>query len=495
MNITKTILAALLCCAALAACHHDDHDHDHHAHILLSAYTDLHELFVEMSPLEEGEEAHVVCRVTRLADFKPIEGGRLAVSLSVDGAKTACEPVNAENPGEFHLHITPSKKGNATLVFTLTGSSPDTFTIDSLRVFDNEEEAHEDAEAREVTGANTVAFTKTMSWGIDFATAEVALEQVGTVIRTVSQVLPSQGDETIVVAKTAGVVHIADRSLTEGCAVSAGKVLCRVDASSTANDNLAAKQQQQLAELQRAKGEYERVKALREDRLALESELAAAKAAYETALAAYNALQKGFAQGVQTVTAPRGGFLKQLMASNGQYVEAGTPLAVITQSRTLQLKAEVPSSYYPDLKNVCGANIVMRDATVTLAQLGGRMLSYGHQVDTASPLVPVVFEINNTVDLLPGTFVETFILTRGDRQALCVPAEAIMEEMGTHSVFVQLTPELFEKRQVNIGVTDGVRTEVLTGVALGERVVGKGAVSLKLQQAVGDVDPHAGHNH
>lgn len=131
----------------------------------------------------------------------------------------------------------------------------------------------------------------------------------------------------------------------------------------------------------------------------------------------------------------------------------------------------------------------------SLDDLGGRLLSYGKSVESNQPLLPVLFEVNNSAQLLPGTFVEMFIQCRKEGTALTVASDAIVEEMGSFFVFVQLTPEFFEKRNVTLGVTDGQRTEIISGVKPGERVVTKGAVLVKLSQASGALDAHAGHVH
>ena len=51
------------------------------------------------------------------------------------------------------------------------------------------------------------------------------------------------------------------------------------------------------------------------------------------------------------------------------------------------------------------------------------------------------------------------------------------------------------KREVKIGQTDGVRTEILSGLNGQERVVAKGAVLVKLAQATGSLDAESGHAH
>jgi len=99
------------------------------------------------------------------------------------------------------------------------------------------------------------------------------------------------------------------------------------------------------------------------------------------------------------------------------------------------------------------------------------------------------------VGLLSGSFVEMFIKTQTNTQVVTVPNEAIVEEMGVFFVYVQITPEFFEKRPIRKGATDSVRTEISEGIAAGERIVSKGAIFVKLAQASGVLDAHSGHVH
>lgn len=135
------------------------------------------------------------------------------------------------------------------------------------------------------------------------------------------------------------------------------------------------------------------------------------------------------------------------------------------------------------------------DKVYTLDDLNGRLVSYGKSVETNSPLLPVVFQVDNTAEMLPGSFVEMYIRTRGEQSVITVPNVSLVEEMGNYFVYVQLTPEYFEKREVKIGQTDGVRTEILSGLNGQERVVAKGAVLVKLAQATGSLDAESGHAH
>ena len=62
-------------------------------------------------------------------------------------------------------------------------------------------------------------------------------------------------------------------------------------------------------------------------------------------------------------------------------------------------------------------------------------------------------------------------------------------------MFVQVTPERFEKRLIQTGETDGILTEVTGGLKDSERIVTKGAMLIKLAQATGALDAHSGHVH
>ena len=94
-----------------------------------------------------------------------------------------------------------------------------------------------------------------------------------------------------------------------------------------------------------------------------------------------------------------------------------------------------------------------------------------------------------------GGFVELYLKTQSSTQALTISNAALLEEQGIYFVFVQVHPELFEKREVKVGVCDGLKTEIIKGINPQDRVVTKGAILVKLAQATGTLDAHSGHVH
>ena len=180
---------------------------------------------------------------------------------------------------------------------------------------------------------------------------------------------------------------------------------------------------------------------------------------------------------------------------NGDYVPVGQPIFSIIRSEKLYLKADVQPRFASVLGDIKSANIRANGRTFTLDELNGKVISYGKSTNTDNYLIPVTLQMNSNSFFVPGSFVEIYLKTITRNNSLTIPNTAILEEQGNFFVLVQVNPELFEKRAIKLGVTDGLKSEVLGGISANDRVVTKGAIMVKLAQASGALDPHAGHVH
>ena len=398
-----------------------------------------------------------------------------------------------EVQGIYRFCVRAEAEGEANLVFSADGQRASI----PVRVFGSASEASEYAESLEVRSSNGAVFPKEKSWSVDFATEEAVLEPFGQVIRATSRVQPSQEEVFTVSALTDGVVSIGAKALVEGREVRKGETLCIVKGSGTADENLATKYARAEADYNFARNEYERKKALASDRIVSESELRQAEAAFEIAKAVFENLKGNFDASGQSAKSPIEGFVTSVSVSNGQFVRAGDPIATVSRSRSLLVVAEIQPRYSACLKDICGATFKDMDSgrIWTLDELGGKVVSYGKSVSSDSPLIPVTFSVPNKGGFIPGSFLQTRIITRSETPAITLPTTSLIEEQGNYFVYRQLTPEYFEKTPVTIGASDGLRTEIRSGLSAGERVVSKGAMFVKLAQASGALDPHAGHNH
>lgn len=399
----------------------------------------------------------------------------------------------SEVQGIYRFCVRAEAEGEANLVFSADGQRASI----PVRVFGSASEASEYAESLEARSSNGAVFPKEKSWSVDFATEEAVLEPFGQVIRATSRVQPSQEEVFTVSALTDGVVSIGAKALVEGREVRKGETLCIVKGSATADENLATKYARAEADYNFARNEYERKKALASDRIVSESELRQAEAAFEIAKAVFENLKGNFDASGQSAKSPIEGFVTSVTVSNGQFVRAGDPIATVSRSRSLLVVAEIQPRYSACLKDICGATFKDMDSgrIWTLDELGGKVVSYGKSVSSDSPLIPVTFSVPNKGGFIPGSFLQTRIITRSETPAITLPTTSLIEEQGNYFVYRQLTPEYFEKTPVTIGASDGLRTEIRSGLSAGERVVSKGAMFVKLAQASGALDPHAGHNH
>jgi len=82
-------------------------------------------------------------------------------------------------------------------------------------------------------------------------------------------------------------------------------------------------------------------------------------------------------------------------------------------------------------------------------------------------------------------FVETRILISNNPQALVIPRKSIAYKENQPFVFVfQPQSRQVQKRDIQVGITEGDMVEVLSGLQEGEMVVSVGTESLKDQMRV-----------
>lgn len=358
------------------------------------------------------------------------------------------------------------------------------------------EHNHEEDSEDEHSGENAIAFHIEQQEKIDFAVEEPQVIPFGQVIYTVGQIESAQTDEAILSAKTSGVV-VFNQVLAEGQSVRAGQVLLTISSAGTAENDFQVRFAEAQARYQQSESGYKRAQSLANDKIVSDKELAELKSRYETDKAVYDNLKRNFSSNGQSVSGRISGFVKQLFVANGQFVEAGQPLVSLVKNQSLVLRAEVPVKYASYLPQIVSANIQTPDKQqfYSLKDLNGRLLSYGKSLNEGENQLPVVFQMDNRGGFIPGGLVELYIQTKGNQAVITLPNSALTEEQGVYSVFVQLSSEAFEKREVKTGATDGLRTEIRSGIAENEKVVTQGAMSVKLAQSAGALDPHAGHVH
>ena len=222
----------------------------------------------------------------------------------------------------------------------------------------------------------------------------------------------------------------------------------------------------------------------------------AIKENYENAQLTYEAIAKNHTRTGVSVTAPQGGYIKNCLVQEGDYVSVGQPLVSITQNRRLFLRADVSEKYYSYLHSIQSANFKTpyNNKVYELDELKGRLLSYGKASGGNSFYVPVTFEFDNRGDVVPGSYVEIYLLSSAMPDVLVLPVTALTEEQGLYFIYLQVDEEGYKKQEVTLGASNGKEVQILTGLKAGDRVVTKGAYQVKLASASNAIPAHS-HEH
>lgn len=357
---------------------------------------------------------------------------------------------------------------------------------------DHEEAGHDHAHA-EAAAPGEVVFKQANAKAVGLQTITLQPADFTQVIRTGGQVLAAQGEESVVVATVPGVVTLGQLPFVDGTAVRKGQSVLSIASKGLSDGDVAVRAK---AAYETAKQEYARMESLVADRIVSAKEFEQARMNYEQAKTAYEAIAGKQTEKGVSVVAPLNGYLKNILVKEGDYVAVGQPLATISQNNRLVLRADVPERYYGSLPMVRSANFKTPydEAVYQLSELRGRLLSYGRSSGGETFFVPVTFEFDNKGAILPGSFVEVYLLTKPLEQVLSVPLESLIEEQGTYSVYVRLDADCYRKQTVTLGANNGVAVQILSGLHPGDQVVTKGAHQVKLASASNAIPAHS-HSH
>lgn len=308
------------------------------------------------------------------------------------------------------------------------------------------------------------------------------------VLKVSGQIVPSPASRGVVTAKSSGIVSFA-RGITEGSKVGAGTRIATVSAKGVAggDPNETAR-----TALQAAKRELDRVTPLAKDGIVSKKDYNAALQNYEQAKAAYS----GSASGSVAVS-PSKGVITAMLVKQGEFVEAGTPIAEVSGSEQLTLRADVPEKKYPFVSTLTSANFRTNssDNVFTMESLGGKRVAEGSISAASAGYIPVYFNFSNNGQVIPGSYAEVYLLGTVRENVLSVPVKALYEQQGQKFIFVRLDEDCYEKRPVTLGGDNGERVEIKKGLNAGETVVTEGVTFVRLSENAGAVPEGHSHNH
>ncbi|NIF14675.1 MdtA/MuxA family multidrug efflux RND transporter periplasmic adaptor subunit, partial [Burkholderia sp. Ax-1735] len=186
------------------------------------------------------------------------------------------------------------------------------------------------------------------------------------------------------------------------------------------------------------------------------------------------------------ITAPVTGRVGLRQVDPGNYVTPGDTngLVVITQLQPMSVIFTTSEDNLPQIVKQVNAGQKLsvtaynRNNTVPLET--GSLATLDNQIDTSTGTVKLRANFDNKEGMLfPNQFVNTRLLVDVMRNATIVPTAAVLTGSIGQFVYVVKPDNTVTVRKVTIGPVDGERTSIVSGIALGERVVTDGSDRLR----------------
>ena len=267
---------------------------------------------------------------------------------------------------------------------------------------------------------------------------------------------------------------IVEINFEEGTSVKKGQLLAKV------NDR------QLQAQLQRLVSQLK----LAEDRVFRQDALlkrdAVSKEAYEqvkTDLATLNADIEIIKANIELteLRAPFDGVIGLRQVSIGTYASPTTVVAKLTKIAPLKVEFSVPERYAKQIKKGTNLNFSVEG---NLDAFGAQVYAVESAIDpnlhqfTARALYPNVKHI-----LLPGRYASVLLKKDEIENAIAIPTEAIVPEMGKDKVYLYKSGKA-EPVDIITGIRTASEVQVIRGLHMGDTIITSGTLQLRTGLAV-----------
>ena len=329
-------------------------------------------------------------------------------------------------------------------------------------------------------------------------TVEVATAQRGSVMQQLVVVGNLVGDATVaVVPRAAG--RLQDVSVRLGDRVSRGQRIAKIEdfelqeqvkQQEAALEVSRATIRQREADLQLAQTNAERSRSLFARQLLPKQTLDDTESRYQSAVAQ---LDLARAQNNQStarldelrinltntvIVSPVDGFVARRAVDPGAFVGQNAPVVDVVDIGRVRLVANIVEKDLDQLR--AGDDTMVEVDAFPGETFVGRIARVAPVLDPATRTASIEIEIPNPgFRLKPGMYARVTVTTDERKDALVVPANAVIDLGGRRGVFLAAENDTVSFRPVSVGIDQDTQVEILQGLAEGDRVVTVGAAALR----------------
>lgn len=211
---------------------------------------------------------------------------------------------------------------------------------------------------------------------------------------------------------------------------------------------------------------------------------AVSEESYQTVVTEYDKLMADIelvkANIAQTeLRAPFDGVIGFRYLSEGAFASSNTTVANLAMISQLKVEFPVPERYAPDMRPGKRVSFSMRDSRGAMKEYSATIYAVESSVDlsTRSLRARATYD-NSRGEVVPGTFVNIQITTDEIKDAITVPSEAIIPEMGRNIVYVMRGGRA-EPVEIETGLRTESRVQAVTGLSRGDTLLTTGVMQLR----------------
>jgi HlyD family secretion protein len=190
------------------------------------------------------------------------------------------------------------------------------------------------------------------------------------------------------------------------------------------------------------------------------------------------------------IEAPFDGIVTQRNVNTGDLTQPGAdkpPLFIVARSDIMTIRVNVPEAFAAEVNP--GDRATVRLQEMKNSTVEGKVTRISWALDPKTRTIRVEIDIPNPgARLQPGLYAYATVIAEERPDVITLPVTALVSESGK-DYCVAIIAGRAARRSVKVGLSDGTRTEVVSGLDGREAVVKANAGSLADGQAVEVVDP------
>lgn len=167
------------------------------------------------------------------------------------------------------------------------------------------------------------------------------------------------------------------------------------------------------------------------------------------------------------IFSPCAGILNDLPVEEGEYVQAGTPVAEIVDSATVKVVVRVPERDIGFFKVGRSARVSVNRETQVAGVIS--FISELADAQTRSTRIEITLD-NEDRQLRSGQIVHVHLTRRVLQDALMIPLMAVIPMENSKAVYVVNSTQT-QRREVELGIIRGDRVQVIEGLQAGDRLI------------------------